>query len=219
MAIRKPTPPRDVVDAFLKQLPQFVWQSAETVFQRYVGDPKVPLLQELGQLEDPDLIHDPQPLFLLGLREIAENTGVKAAKPAGWRFFAGRRAGAILMGKLSIRIPSEGWKLTAGNYGDRTWEVYQATLALDQLPQVKEADYELRVLVIPGLNLEGFWLVAQPPKPGDPVLPDLAVPFPGMPDQPNEALQRAPVYTLDQFLATIRPLAQLRLTAESKYGG
>jgi len=123
MAIRKPTPPPDVVDAFFKQLPQFVWQAAETVFQRYVGEMRAPSLQDLGQLDDPDLIHDPQPLFLLGLKEIAENAGVKAAKPAGWRFFAGRREGAIVMGKLSIRIPSEGWKLTAGNYGDRTWAV------------------------------------------------------------------------------------------------
>lgn len=219
MAIKKPTPPPDVVDAFLRQLPQFVWQAAETVFQRYVGEPKVPLLQELGQLEDPNLIHDPQPLFLLGLREIAENAGVKAVKPAGWRFFAGRREGAILMGKLSRRIPSEGWKLTAGNYGDRTWEVYQATTALEHLPQVKEADYDLRVLVIPGLNLEGFWLVAPPPKLGTPALPDLVVPFPALADQPIEKLHRDPVYTLDTFLATIRPLARLRLTTEAKYGG
>jgi hypothetical protein len=180
---------------------------------------RAPSLQDLGQVDDPDLIHDPQPLFLLGLKEIAENAGVKAAKPAGWRFFAGRREGAIVMGKLSIRIPSEGWKLTAGNYGDRTWAVYQATLALEQLPQVKEADYDLRVLVIPGLNLEGFWLVAQPPKSGNPVLPDLVVPFPAMPDQPIVAIHRDPVYTMAEFLATIRPLARLRLTTEAKYGG
>ena len=104
--------------------------------------------------------------------------------------------------------------MTAGYYGDRVFTAFQALKALDGLEQVHEHDYELRVLAVPGLNLEVFWLVSVEEGGAD-----LVVPFPAMPDQRIEALNKEPFYSMANFLTAIRPVAQLRVTAKSHCGG
>jgi hypothetical protein len=215
MPLQRPTPPTDVAVAFFKGVPEFVSVAADgNIRQGYVGsEPAAPTLAELGSLGDPALIHDVQQIFVLGLTDAADNAGAGAAAPAGWRFFAGNLPGKMLMGKVSRRTSSAGWKMTAAYYGDRVWAATQASKALEQLTQVQTGNYELRVLAVPGLNLEAFWLVAQQSGSGD-----LVVPFPAKPDQPIDALNREPVYTMANFLAAIRPVAQLRSIAVPLHG-
>jgi len=217
MAIKRPLAADEIAAAFAKQLPDFVRMPADDssrpdLREAYAGsEPDAPTLADLGPPGDRILRHDGQEVFVLGLNAAANNAGVGAMTSTGWRFFAGDQPGKMLMGRVARRNCPAGWKMTAGYYGDRVSDLYKASNALDGLPETRARDYELRVLTVSGLNLEAFWLVA---KGSHPV--DLVVPFPAMPNQPIEALNREPVYTMPNFLAAIRPVAQLRLLAESR---
>jgi len=81
------------------------------------------------------------------------------------------------------------------------------------LPDVANNDYELRVLAIPGLNLEVFWLAAQKTGPSD-----LIVPFPSASAQIITVLRSQTPYKLTTFLALIKPLAGGLLTMAARYG-
>jgi hypothetical protein len=98
-------------------------------------------------------------------------------------------------------------------YGERVVQALSASDKLGKLPQVAAADYQARLLAIPGLNLEAFWLV--PRKAGS---ADLIVPFPAGQEQLIPALRSSNPYNLTTFLGLIRPLAGSLLTMPAAHG-
>ncbi|MBS1859515.1 MAG: hypothetical protein JST11_29340 [Acidobacteria bacterium] len=208
MPLLKPTLPAGIAEAFSKALPAFLSAPRETsISEKYVGE--APSLPTADDLDSRAILHaEAQEIFVLALTDAANAADIGKAVPAGWRLLAGDSAGKAVLGRVSRRGRPERWKLTATHYGGRVWQARQASSALDALREVREADYELRVLAVPGLNLEVFWLVARTPGSGD-----LVVPFPAKPDQPIGALNENPVYRLPDFLAIIRPLARMQLRA------
>jgi len=157
----------------------------------------------------------PQQVFTLDLKAAANNTGSIDPASAGWRFFAGTKVNKTVLGRVSRHGASHAWKLTSLFYGDRVWDAYTASLALDSAPpaQVATADYELRLLALPGLNLEAFWLEAKTPG-----SVDLVLPFPAAPNQLIEALNGSPVYSMPDFLDAIRPVANSLLNMSTRDG-
>ncbi|MEO8372541.1 MAG: hypothetical protein ABI806_25365 [Candidatus Solibacter sp.] len=216
MSILKPQVPAAAEEAFSTQLADFVWPSQgdrpRTITQEYVGEmPRIPSLSDLRQSGDAALFHDAHHLYVLDLRDVADNADVISPRAAGWRFFAGNSPGNIVM--ATVKRKGDNWRMTSSHYGERVWEMLEAVRALDQMTELEGGKYEVRVLTVPGLNLEVFWLTDK--QAGT----DLAVPFPAPPKQPIEELNKYPVYTMTNFLAAIRPLARQRLAAGSKYGG
>jgi hypothetical protein len=213
MPLRRPSPQFDITRAFVLELAAFLSNPGDTSRREgFAGEPpSIPTLADLG----PDALLQPvgEQVFVLALNTIAGNANINEATPAGWRFFAGTSPAKTVMGRVSRRQSSLPWRLTGVYYGDRVYAARQASLALEQLDEVRAADYEVRVLSIPGLNLEAFWLTAQNPGPAD-----LVVPFPASPNQKLKILNQKVVYSLPTFLGTIRPLALLQLNAEPAYG-
>jgi hypothetical protein len=217
MAILRPAPPPETAEAFATALPAFLSrpQESDVLRTRFVGEsPAIPRLEDLGDPGQRDrLLHDPQQIFVLGLDDAARSTGIRAAKPTGWRIFAGRSRGRTILGRVAFR-PNFGWKMTAAYYGDQAAEVLDAAKELDGLPQVRGADYELRVLAVPGLNLEAYWLAARTPQ-----VEDLVMPVPPMPPLSDRSADSGRVLTMANFLAAIRPMALLAKHAHARTGG
>lgn len=222
MSLLKPTPPEDVTAAFSSGLAEFLagpsyGTAGKLVREGYAGAaPKIPTSADISAGGVP-LIHDPQQMFALGLSAAAQQA-ISSAAPAGWRLFAGDRQYFTVMGTVTQKPNTTTWNLSAAFYGDpvsrrdRVWDLVQASNGLAALPEVRNTDYELRILAAPGLNLEAFWLVAKTAG------SDLVVPFPAAPNQPIRELNTAPVYSMAQFLATIAPLAQRRASAPALTG-
>ena len=93
--------------------------------------------------------------------------------------------------------------------GPRVAEALQAAAAVAALPEVRAADYELRLLRIPGLLIEAFWLVSQSGG------ADLVVPFLTL----NKQLQLSRPYPLTDFMNVVQPLATRRLTFDDSQTG
>jgi hypothetical protein len=204
MALLRPDPPHACVEALAHQLPAFL--SAEC---RHVGHP--PEIPRHGDLNA--RAEHAQRVFVLSLAEAARCRGSISPAPDGWRFFVGNARGKTVLARMIHHPRSRGWKLTSVRHGTRVWEAFSASRELDKLEAHRAADYELRLLTIPGLNLEAFWLKAQRAGAHDVVLP-----FPARDKQLVAAVRGASEYLLPNFLAEIRSLAASKLTMAAHYG-
>jgi hypothetical protein len=185
----------------------------------------------------PDIVVSLQ-AFVLNLKDAANNAGVISPVAAGWRFFAGdsQRTTAIL-GRVVQRGPGQTWKLAAVHYGDLVSQTLNSlntlgaevskmltdlvseTLSLLNkdpdmtLLQILGQEYELRMLTLPGLNLEVFWLKAN--KAG---LTDFILPIPSATS--NTRLQGgvSGLMEMPKFLASIRPVAASLLKMPQGHG-
>jgi hypothetical protein len=213
----KPEPSGSTTDAFRAGLPAFLsgpnfGGAGEITRENHIGGPPVlPGVSDFGGAGPWD--HDPQQVFTLSLNDLASGAGTAAAKSVAWRFFAGTVPAKTVLGHCSQDAMTGLWKLTDISYGDRVWNMLDASQRLDNHSGVPQGNtYTLRVLTIPGLLVEAFWLVAG--SAGD----DLVVVFPAPPHQLHRVLNAQAVYPMPVFLNIIAGLARARLTYTSERG-
>jgi hypothetical protein len=221
MPLTRPTPPPEVTAAFTDRLYLFLsgptpGRDGKLDAEGYVGKPpSIPSFGDISSSPGTASIHDPQHIYVLDFR----NGYFAPPVDSGWRLFAGLQQFLCVMGRVAKRHDASAWKLTGAFYGDpvanrdRVWDVLQASGALDGLPEIQTATYELRVLAVPRLNLETFWLVNQTAGGSD-----LVVPFPAAPEQPIAALNTAAAYPMDDFLSRIDPLLKRVASAHPSAG-
>jgi hypothetical protein len=220
MPLLTPNPPDASLAAFSHGLPAFLsgGPRGTVVSENYVGRaPHIPSAADVGIGSGPvptaPNVSAVLQSFVLSLRDAANNTGVVSPAHAGWRFFAGGARNKTVLGSVVQR--RHGWKLVAVHYGNLVWETLNASQLLNSTPppQVQAEDYELRLLAIPGLNLEVFWLAAQ--KAGS---VDLIVSVPSALSRFIHLPTPSGPLEIPAFLAEIRPLAASLLTMAPGYG-
>jgi hypothetical protein len=218
MSLKTPHAPDAAADAFRNGLPAFL-STGPPNSQDFVGEqPPIPSLAEVETGGSQAVLQG----FVLSLKDAATNTGVVSPAHAGWRFFAGGERNKTVLGSVVHR--RHGWKLVAVHYGKRVWETLRTSQQLDSsLPsQVQSETYELRLLAIPGLNLEVFWLSAQKVGAVD-LIHSVTLPVPvpiissRVPEVPARSFPSG-LLELPTFLAEIRPLAASLLTMQPGYG-
>jgi len=137
-------------------------------------------------------------IFTLGLRDIAN--GLESVKPAGWRFLAGHPPGEVLAADVTEAIPGSGTnavpKMTSLSHDSLIGGAIRAIHEVETLPELQGHNYELRVLRIPGLLIEAFWLKSL--DGGD----DLVVPVLTR----GAELKAMRAYPIAQFLEIARPM-------------
>lgn len=213
MPLITPTLPAEVTAAFTDGLPKFL-AGGQTNIRSVGAPPDIPSLQDVGAPDGGPAVHDPQACFTLGL-QAAVGGDLTASNSVGWRLFAGEQQFRTVLGRV-VSNDLAGWRLTAVFYDQptagwtRVWDLLTASHNLANLPEVQAADYELRILSIPALNQESFWLVGKTPG------SDLVVP--AAPNQLIRDLARAATITAADFLTAIAPLARERLRAPALAG-
>jgi len=207
MALLKPTPPPEVTTAFQEGLITLLdgpnsGSAGQITYQHYLGSPPaIPSQADVGFVSgSPPPGHDPQQVFVLGLSDLATQPGTAAARQDGWRLFAGNSQSKTCLGRV-VQDPQSGWKLTSCFWGDRVWTALLASQALGGVAAFLPADYELRRR---GLDLEAFWLVAQPPSSGDLIIPFQA----GIP-----GLAKSGTIAIADFLSILGPMVKQRMSS------
>jgi hypothetical protein len=139
--------------------------------------------------------------------------------PLTWRFFAGGHKTQKVATGCMATYGGPGFpplKVMAVTRGSAPAEILGSTEQLNELSEVSGSSnhqYELRVLRMPALGMEAFWLHAESAKLGD-----LVVPYGSLPDAlelPKPSGKGAPqgshVYPEAAFLKAAAQLAQQRL--------
>ena len=147
----------------------------------------------------------PERVYVLHLDDIAAGHGLAAAKPNAWRFYAGTLHDTAIA--INVGEPARGKtaRMTSLSHGHYVQKVFKEVRAVEQLPQVKRHNYELRRLKIPAV-MGAFWL-ASPTDSGD-----LVVPYSTL----IHGFKKMKVYRAGAFLTLLRPYAQRRAGASDR---
>jgi hypothetical protein len=215
MALLTPKPPDACTTAFSSGLPAFLsgGPPGTVVSEQYIGSaPPIPSVVDVSATGGGTNITSALQAFVLTLQDAANNTGAISPAEAGWNFFAGDANNKTVLGRMVRR--RHAWKLVAVHYGPVIWETMNVSVNLAKVqPAVLPAeDYDLRLLAIPGLNLEVFWLAAQTVGSSDWIIP---TPTAGSVPLPPTLLIPQGMQT---FLAQIKQQAVSLLTMSAGYG-
>lgn len=149
---------------------------------------------------------EPQRIYSLSLKALVKGKGVQAAKPVVWEFLVGGQPKPAVLIAIGDPPGKEPPRLTSLTREPVAAEALDATRQVERLPHVRRHQYELRRLRIAALSIGAFWLKAL-----DKGQADLAVPYHAIHDK----LKRMQAYTMDEFLAVVRPIAEKRLADEA----
>jgi hypothetical protein len=160
MPILTPAAPQSCEIAFLKDLPAFL-TGGPTASETFAG--KAPSIPSVTDVKGG--ITAAVEVFSLDLRQVAH--GAAAFRPAanGWNLFAGGDQNKTVTGRMVQR--RNAWKLVGVNYGALVFETLALIHELAKMPpkQFATEPYALRLLLIPGLNLQLFWLYSRTGEP------------------------------------------------------
>lgn len=151
--LQQPAPPPSIQNTLDRNLAGFLKP----------GDPQLPDVQRVKRTA--------QQVFSLGLQSLAQGGALRqTAAPTSWRFPIPARSGLFA---TVARRPGEAPEFAGLSRGTQAARFVQASEDVAKLPQVADRDYEMRILALPGLLTECFWLKSIPENPGQ----DLIVPF------------------------------------------
>ena len=147
-----------------------------------------------------------QPVFTLGLQDLASGNGLAAAQPAGWRIVKRDAAGGAAAGQITQPAAGGAPVMLGLAHGSELGEIVAGEIQVENLPEARSVDYELRALELPGIPLQAFWL--KPVSAGQ----DLIVPVRTL----SPELQAMRAYPADEFLRIVQPIAAKRLAFDDK---
>jgi hypothetical protein len=140
-------------------------------------------------------------VFTVGLQDLKgiapDVTGIAGDQPAGWRFLAGA-AGQAVAAEVTEPAAGKPPKMRSLSRGPQIDDATQAGSEVETLAEVQNQIYELRVLRIPGLLIEGLWLKSQAGG------VDLVAPYLTL----NNDLKSKRVFPMNEFLNIVRILAE-----------
>jgi hypothetical protein len=145
--------------------------------------------------------HNMQVIYALGLQDLKES-GLREARKVGWRFLACSALRQAVAANLA-QVRDEAPQMTALTRGTEIASAIRAAQRVREFAPAKDTqnEYELRVLKIPGILLEVFWLKARTGS-------DLVVPYFAL---FCDELNVMRVLEVDKFLSIVKPLVQKRL--------
>jgi hypothetical protein len=185
--LREPAPPPSLERTLNRNLGNFLQP----------GDPTLPDAQRA--------IRTGQQVFSVGLKPLSQGRKLgESANPRSWRFSIPARSGPPLFVTVT-RQDGDPPQITGLSRGPQAAIYVKAAQDVRKLPEVTEHDYELRILAIPGLLTECFWLKWLPENPDR----DLIVPF----ATAQKELMPLHPYSAGDFLKIVGPLAKRRLAA------
>jgi len=144
------------------------------------------------------------PIYNLTARDVLSNANLStAARLLGYRYFAhGDSPEAVVAGD----VDASSTRVTALSYGSSVQKTLVAKKGLDEQPDLEDpvaSNYEPRLLRIPGLYVEAFWL--KPLSAGGQA--DLIVPYHTL----IEDLDPAKPISVQDFFDKVSPLAEQAL--------
>jgi hypothetical protein len=145
----------------------------------------------------------PQKVYVLGLQQIVSGASPGDDLFNGWRYLKGIGPD-MAVAALAYQQTGGDASFTGITGGPQIAKAVLAAEGLANLPNLPDGTYETRLLSIPGLLTDCFWLRSQAGG------SDWVIPF----DTVATGIEEKRIYLMDAFLALARPLAAARLAAD-----
>lgn len=167
MPLRIHHPPKEAVAAFFDRLEEFLAaeETDSVLHECHAGaKPPIPSAAHLGLKRDRGNEDRPAlalPVFSLSLQQ-ASGRGAFSPTHAGWSFFVAGEEHKTIAGRVVHK--QHGWKLISVNYREPLVEqTLRRALDLIESPpaETRDRDYDLRLLEIPAVNANLYWLATR----------------------------------------------------------
>lgn len=145
MPLHLPGPPTDLPDRVMSKLHSFSDGAKFTT----------PALREARK--DRLALSAPHQVFTMGLDDVAAGGGLDRARPVGWRFLIQEDGNAVASAETTPGQDGTD-EVSHFNEGPFVAATDQAMAAVRNLPQLKSAGFDLRLLRIPALYMMALWL-------------------------------------------------------------
>jgi hypothetical protein len=152
-----------------------------------------PLVEVLRQAEP---FPEPVPVFTLTLADLLDQSRDLQPKSAGWRFMTADESGNPVVGEVTA-TGREAPQMTSLSTDDRMRDTVRLTREIPESPRMQQ-DHELRMLRMPGVLVDAFWLKSSSPG-NDFYIPALTC---------TDDLTVGEFYSTESFFAAVRPLAR-----------
>ena len=151
-------------------------------------------LAQLGRIPAGLHIHpNPHPIYIVSTKDATGGFNPGTAKPVSWRYFAADVWGNVVVADVSNTNPP---KVTSLRYGETGKKALNVKKKMEGLPDVQTAEYEPRILRVPGKLAEAFWL--HPPSGNKGLVVPCKKAFGSPPCEEGQS------YPIDHFLNTLR---------------
>jgi hypothetical protein len=104
-------------------------------------------------------IAEPHREYAVGAADLAAGRLLSSARPGSWRYFLMHGARAVGVADVSEADLKIGEMLRFDGLSESAFsnETLEALRTAKELPQIEKQDYELRFLVMPGINFAAAW--------------------------------------------------------------
>jgi hypothetical protein len=141
----------------------------------------------------------PHPVYFVGTDEIAAGRLLEAAALVGWRYILLVGERSMLAAEVAYDRESGQLEFSHTNDGPLVAGTLEGVRVAEELKEVRDADFELRLLEVPGLSIAALWLHAE----GQ----DLLMPIPPV----RRGMKPYRVYTEEELLRLVGGAAVKRL--------
>ncbi|HEX6175385.1 MAG TPA: hypothetical protein VF089_15365 [Candidatus Binatia bacterium] len=145
----------------------------------------------------------PHPVYFIKLTDVAEGRLLSAAILTGWRYLVLQGEEAVGAATVAVLENNESLRFSHMSQGPFVKNTIEGIRHAEELPEVLENDYELRMLDIPSLYVVALWLHGQE----DRIIPLAPT---------NRALDPYKTYSEDELLSALKEAALNRLEFEEK---
>lgn len=146
-------------------------------------------------------IVDPQKVYVLGLQQIINGPPLGEQNFVGWRYLTDIAPDLAVAGHISQQNTAPTFAGLA--YGRQLTTAIRASGEVETRPEIAQGNYELRLLRIPGLLVDAYWLHWANDIGSD---RDFVLPY----DAISMELDSEKLYQMNEFLDAIRGLAKDR---------
>jgi hypothetical protein len=147
MPLHLPEPPSAVPDAVTSKLHAFADEGKFTI--RALRSSRKEQLA----------LATPHQVFTLGLDDITAGGGLDRARPVGWRYLVQDGGRTVASAETALQ-PDGTHHASQFTDGPFVAETERAVQAVQRLPHVAAADFEVRLLRVPALYVMALWLHA-----------------------------------------------------------
>lgn len=146
MPLHMPDPPTGVADTVRSTVRQFAGSSNHS------------LKALRGATADHVDVTTPHEVFTMGVDDITSGAGLEKARSVGWRHLVVADGKTIAASETTLADDGKTHVPSHVNEGPFVGAMADAVAAVQALPQVGAADFDLRLLRIPALYFMGVWL-------------------------------------------------------------